>query len=58
MSFGWVMLDLLTRKIKLLCIKSSVLDPDPHLICLPGPDPAADEISSKSPKKFMLFRVI
>jgi hypothetical protein len=39
MPFGWVLLDLLTRKIKLKCIKSTVLgtlplrngkDPDPY----------------------------
>jgi hypothetical protein len=32
-------------------VTNSVSDPDPHSICLLDPDPAADEINSKSQKK-------
>ncbi len=34
----------------ILNLSGSVSDPDPHSICLLDPDPAADEISSKTKK--------
>jgi hypothetical protein len=37
---------------------NSVSDPDPHSICLPDPDPAADEISSKSQKNSYYLKLL
>ncbi len=59
MPFGWVLLDLLARKIKLRCIRSTVLgtslplwnckDPDPDQIEKQDPDPYQIEKQDPDP---------
>jgi hypothetical protein len=51
MPFGWVLLDLLAMKIKLRCIRSTVLNTLPFWNCK---DPDQDQIEKQDPDPYQM----